>query len=119
VIDFDRYVLAACMTTFGEFVLFYSGTQPPQTVRAVFDERHRETTYRDGGEVTETRPMLGLRESVLLGSAPPVQGDLFSVRGRYYVVSNPPRQDGQGHLAVPLRFATDDEARLAPIRQTT
>jgi hypothetical protein len=41
----------------------------------------------------------------------PAQGELFAVDSRLYAVSNPAEPDGHGHVKVPLRFASDQEAQ--------
>lgn len=115
-LDLDRYVLQPCMAVWGSPVTFHGPTDPPLIVRAVFDDRYREAKFDDlVGEVVSQRPMLGLRAASFPPGRGPAQGDLFAINGRFYVVSNPPEADGHGHLKVPLRFATDDEARRAAL----
>lgn len=109
--DFDRYVLAPVMAAFGESVTYYNTTLAPQVLRAVYDDRYRETTFKDGLEVVDTHPVLGLRTADLPAGVLPVKGEGFRVQGRLYVVSDPPETDGHGHIKVPLRFANDTEAR--------
>ena len=114
-IDFDRYVLQAALATFGETVIYLNATQQPVSMQAVFDDRFRETTFRDGVEVVETRPVLGMRAANFPVGQLPAQGELFQVQGRYYVISSPVEPDGHGHVKIPLRFATDIEAQRLPV----
>ncbi len=111
-IDLDRYVLQPCMATWGRPVTYYSSTDPPLVLLAVFDDKYREETLQSMiGVVVGARPMLGLRAASLPGGRLPAQGELFAVDGRLYAVSNPAEPDGHGHVKVPLRFASDEEAR--------
>jgi hypothetical protein len=112
-IDFDRYVLTPALATFGQTVLYFPGIGQAFSMLAVFDERYREVTFRDGLEVVETRPTLGFRVAVLPNGRLPMLGDVFSVQGRYYAVASPAEADGKGHCKVALRFATDAEQQLA------
>jgi hypothetical protein len=113
VIDFDRYVLVPALTTFGQAVLYFPGVGQAVEFLAVFDERYREVTFRDGLEVVETRPVLGFRVASLPNGRLPVLSEVFRVAGRFYAVSSPAEADGQGHCKVALRFATDAEQQLA------
>lgn len=61
-LDLDRYVLQPCMAVWGYPVTFHGPTDPPLVVRAVFDDRYRESKFDDlVGEVVSQRPMLNLR----------------------------------------------------------
>ena len=111
-IDLDRYVLQPCMATCGRPVTYYSSTDPPLVLLAVFDDKYREETLQGmAGVVVGARPMLGLRAASLPGGRMPAQGELFHIDGRLYAVSNPAEPDGHGHVKVQLRFASDEEAR--------
>jgi hypothetical protein len=112
VIDLDRYVLRPCMTAWGRPVTYYNSTDPPLELLAAFDDKYREETPQGmAGLAVGARPMLGLRAASLPGGQLPAQGELFLVDGRLYAVSNPAEPDGHGHVKVPLRFASDEEAR--------
>jgi hypothetical protein len=111
-IDLDRCVLQPCMTTWGRRVTYYNSTDPPLVLMAVFDDKYREETLQSMfGAVVGARPMLGLRAASLPDGRLPTQGELFAVDGRLYAASNPAEPDGLGHVKVPLRFASDEEAQ--------
>lgn len=100
------------MATWGRPVTYYSSTDPPLMLLAVFDDKYREETLQSMvGVVVGARPILGLRAASLPGGRLPAQGELFAVDGRLYAVSNPAEPDGHGHVKVPLRFASDEEAQ--------
>jgi hypothetical protein len=82
VIDLDRFVLQPCMATRGRPVTYYSSTDPPLVLLAVFDDKYREETLQSmAGVVVGVRPMLGLR-AASLPDGRPAQGELFLVDGR-------------------------------------
>ena len=112
VIDLDRHVLQPCMAAWGQLVTYYSSTDPPFVLLAVFDDKYREETLQGMTDVVvSTRPMLGLRAASFPDGRLPAQGELFLIDGRLYAVSNPAEPHGHGHIKVPLRFASDEEAR--------
>jgi hypothetical protein len=102
------------MATWGQPTIYYSSTDPPLVLLAVFDDKYCEETLQSMADVVVgARPMLGLRAASLPGGRPPALGELFAVDGRLYAVSNPAEPDGHGHVKVPLRFASDEVARWA------
>ena len=85
-------------------------------MRAVFDDRYRGAKFDDlVVEVVSQRPMGGMCAASFPPGRGPAQGDLFAIAGRFHVVSNPLEADGHGLLKVPLRFATENEARRAAL----
>jgi hypothetical protein len=90
VIDLDCYDLQPCMRAWGRPVTYYSSTEPPLELLAVFDDKYCEETLQSMvGAVVAARPMLGLRAASLPGGRMPTQGELFAFDGHLYAVSNP------------------------------
>lgn len=116
-IDFDKHVLAPIMSAFGEPVTYLPASRAAFDVIAVFDDRFRETTYRDGLEVIDIRPVLGARTSSFPNGLPQ-PGETFLVRGRSYSVAMPAEADGHGHVKVRLRFLSDADASAFSGRST-
>lgn len=109
-IDFDATVLAAAGAAFGEQVTYLPGSGGALTVTGVFDDRWQEVKYQDGVEMVGTRTVLNLRQSAL--PALPVQGELLRIRGRIYVIAEPPEADTVGDVRLYLRAATDAQASV-------
>ena len=109
-IDFDATALAAAEAAFAEQVGWYASDYPAATVNAIFFDSMPETKFQDSTEVTNVVSLLGARA----GQFPrlPAQGDLFNVRGRFYVASEV-QPDGVGSVKIRIRLATDLEARRA------
>lgn len=111
-IDFDNLVLAPAHQVFGEQVTYLPGGGGALLVVGVFDAHFQEDKLQDGLSVTETRPVLNVRASVL--PSLPAQGELFRIRGRLYAVSEPPEPDTVGDIRMYLRLANDAQAAIAP-----
>lgn len=111
-IDFDNLLLRTAHTVFGETVTWIPASGPAQSVTGVFNEHNADLSFEDGTEVSTTRPIVNVRESVLSGAA--LQGDLFRIRGRLYQVTDV-KPDGHGDLRIDLRAATNAEAARASL----
>ncbi|MDE1905030.1 MAG: hypothetical protein KGH75_01085 [Rhodospirillales bacterium] len=111
-IDFDASVLAAVGAAFGEVVEYLPAGGSPVSITAIFDERFAEQKFKDGLMEVEVKPQIGVRLSTL--AAPPAQGDFVSLRGRLYLVAEPPEFDGFGEARLFLRLADDEQAQIVP-----
>ncbi len=111
-IDFDRLVLAPCIGIFGEQpgalpVYQPANRAPAFTVAGVFDEHYRPVDPlviegMDTSHVTTFGPCLGVALSSF--PSPPLQGDLVTIRGTIYRVSEV-RSDGVGAARLMLNTA--------------
>ena len=103
-IDFDGTVLVAAADAFGETVEYRPGEGPPISVVGVFWDAFRTVRFDPATEalVSTVHPLFTCRARLF--PRPPVQGELFVIRGRLYAIRdvNP---DGEGDLAFPLGLA--------------
>ena len=115
-LDFDNLVLAACQAAFGEQALYLSGAGAAATLDIIFDDRFAEVKFEDGSEIVEVKPVANIRASALAAlSLPlPCQGELLRIRGRLYVIVQPPENDTMGDVRLTLRLASDAEAARIP-----
>ena len=111
-IDFDALVLAPAHQAFGEQVIYLPGAGGSYTLAGVFDDHFQEDKLKDDMIVTVTRPVLNVRAAAL--PVMPVQGEIFRIRGRLYVVAEPPEADTVGDVRCYLRVASDAQAAVAP-----
>ena len=110
-IDFDRLVLGPNIGIFGEQPASQPIYQPangmPFPVNGVFDLAYRPIDPlviegMDSSHVTTAGPCLGVALSAF--PAPPLQGDLVTIRGTPYRVSEV-RPDGVGGARLMLNLA--------------
>ena len=86
-------VLGACMTTFGEPVVYTPQGGVPIEISGIYDDLYEAVDPSTQAIVTSEQPILGIKNNTL--PQVPRQGDTLTVRGQTYAVKEV-QKDGQG-----------------------
>jgi len=103
-IDWDKHVLAATESVFGQPAVYIAAGADPLPIEGVFDEAYREVDLIDTGVgANAVMPVLGVRVNQF--SRLPKQGELISVPGvgKQYVIKDV-QPDGHGWAKLMLGF---------------
>jgi hypothetical protein len=108
-IDWDTLVIGPCTAVFGETVLYQPLGGVAYAVAGIFDEAYQEQFPIEGltpGNVSNTRPMLGVQLSQFPAGQPPMQDDVLTIvrTGQAYWV-NEVRVDSHGAARLLLNVA--------------
>ncbi|WP_086650866.1 head-tail joining protein [Acetobacter cibinongensis] len=90
-VDFDKLVLAPCVSVFGEAMQWLSSAMgAPKPITGIFDEGYKASSLDEASGLTPTYTTsadarVGIRLSDFLPDAP-AQGDIFIIRNKQYRV---------------------------------
>lgn len=103
-IDWDKHVLAATESVFGQPAVYIAAGAEPIDIDGVFDEAYREVDLVDTGVgANAVMPVLGVRINQF--SRLPMQGELINVPSvaKQYVIKDV-QADGHGWAKLMLGF---------------
>lgn len=113
--DFGALVLGPCIAAFGVPVVYQTVTgvllsalADGSPLMGIFESATKEMrTARDGTWVDTARPTLGMRVCDLVSAgcdpnALPIAGELMTIAGKIWRISESPPPDSEGHLHIIL-----------------
>lgn len=104
-VDFDALVLAPCIATYGEAVVYTPQGHAAFGLSGVFDSAHSTIDFTEGAPVSTMTPVLGVRLADFPPSIAPLQGDgPVLCRGVAYLVADV-EPDGHGGAKLILKLA--------------
>jgi hypothetical protein len=104
-LDFDALVLGPCMDAFAQPVSYTAQSGQRVAIVGVFDRYHVEVSFDGtGAPVSTTLPVLGLREAAFPAGMCAAQGDIVSIAGTHYEITDT-QPDGHGHVLLMLKLA--------------
>ncbi len=105
-IDWAALVVAPCVSTFGEPVIYKPAIGAPFPINGVFDNAYKESTMSEyGTEIHTYFPQLGVKLSDF--PTPPAQGDQLTIlsTGKTYAVRDP-QPDSHGGARLVLNYVS-------------
>ena len=100
------------MQAFGETVTYYPANGAPVMLGGefggVFNDKFEQLQFEDGLSVSSPRPVLNIRAAAF--AREPWQNEILVIRGRSYIIADPPERDTIGDLRLFLRLANNQQA---------